>query len=206
MPSTAPTRPIRSSTALSRCCGVELAVLAQPFHLVEDRVLRLLLPVEQEHVLPQRVEVVVGLDAAAVVRLRKQLDVAGQRQHGPGRRGEHGMRPRRWAAAGSGSPPACPAAVIASRRRNISWCLSSSSVRRTSASSATWSPSQWSRLMLEHLGADEALDQREHVGVGAALHLREEALLVRRSGTAAARPSTGRRAGTSRRSRSCGRG
>ena len=31
---------------------------------------------------------------------------------------------------------------------------------------------------LEHLGADEALDQREHVGVGAALHLREQALLV----------------------------
>ncbi len=33
---------------------------------------------------------------------------------------------------------------------------------------------------LQHLGADEALDQREHVGVGAALHLREQALLVGR--------------------------
>ena len=33
---------------------------------------------------------------------------------------------------------------------------------------------------LQHLGADEALDQPEHVGVGAALHLREQALLVGR--------------------------
>ena len=30
---------------------------------------------------------------------------------------------------------------------------------------------------LQHLGADEALDQAEHVGVGAALHLAEEATL-----------------------------
>ena len=34
--------------------GRELRVLAHPFELVEDRVLRLLLPVEQEHVLQQR--------------------------------------------------------------------------------------------------------------------------------------------------------
>ncbi len=32
---------------------------------------------------------------------------------------------------------------------------------------------------LEDLGADEALDQREHVGVGAALDLRQEPLLAR---------------------------
>ena len=52
-------------------------------------------------------------------------------------------------------------------------------MRRTSASSATWSPSQWLAAQLERLRADEALHQPEHVGVGAALDLRQEAHLGR---------------------------
>ena len=35
------------------------------------------------------------------------------------------------------------------------------------------------RRELQHLGADEALDQREHAGIGAALHLRHEPPLGR---------------------------
>ena len=81
-------------------------------------------------------------------------------------------------------------------RRNSSWCFSSSSVKRTSASKATWSPSQWSRRHLQHLRADEALDEPEDVGVRAALDLAHQTLLRRASGTAARRPSTARRAGT----------
>src|SRR5512134_1114539 len=52
---------------------VELRVLAPPLQLVQDRVLRLLLPVKQEHVLPQLGERAVGLDARAVVRLSEQF-------------------------------------------------------------------------------------------------------------------------------------
>ena len=47
-----------------------------PFQLVEDRVLRLLLPVEQEDVLPQLGQASASGDAGAVVGLREQLDVA----------------------------------------------------------------------------------------------------------------------------------
>ena len=179
MPSTAPTSAIRSSTAASRCAGAELRVLAPPLELVEDRVLRFLLPVEEEHVLAQRRTARRrGSMLCAVVRLREELDVAGQREHRPGGLAEHERWRRRWAAAGSGSPAGMPSAVSRSMRRNSSWCLSSSSVKRTSASSATWSPKPVVAAHLEHLGADEALDQAEHVGVGAALDLAQQAPLV----------------------------
>jgi len=46
--------------------GAQLGVLAHPLQLVEDRVLRLLAPVIEEHVLPQLREVGVGLDALPV--------------------------------------------------------------------------------------------------------------------------------------------
>ena len=118
------------------------------------------------------------LDALPVVRLREELDVAGQREHGPGRLAEHALgdvvrlRHEPVARGHAGAPSS------SSMRRNSSWCFSSSSVKRTSASSAIWSPSQWSAADLEDLGADEALDQAEHVGVGAALDLAQQALLV----------------------------
>ena len=52
MPSTPPTSAIRSSTAASRAASdVELGVFAHPLELVDDRVLRFFLPVEQEDVL-----------------------------------------------------------------------------------------------------------------------------------------------------------
>jgi len=37
-------------------------------------------------------------------------------------------------------PAGIPAAISFSRRRKSSWCLSSSSVKRTSDSNTTWSP------------------------------------------------------------------
>jgi hypothetical protein len=64
-------------------------------------------------------------------------------------------------------------------RRNSAWCFSSSSVKRTTASNALWSPSAVLAADLQHLGADEALDQAEQVRVGAALHLAQRAALGR---------------------------
>ena len=119
----------------------------------------------------------VAVDALAVVVQREELDVAGEREHGPRALREHGVGDVVGGAAGTGSPSACPAAIIASRRRKSSWCLSSSSVKRTSASTTTWSPSAWPRVTSMHLRADVALDHAEHVHVGAALDLADEALL-----------------------------
>ena len=65
-------------------------------------------------------------------------------------------------------------AIIRSRRRNSSWCLSSSSLKRTSASSATWSPSQCSRASSSTLALMNRSDQAEDVGVGAALDLAQQ--------------------------------
>src|SRR5688500_6387561 len=73
---------IHSAVALTR---VETLVLAAPFELVEDRVLRLLLPVEEEDVLTEGREVRVGPDARPVMRLREDLDVQRERQHAPRR-------------------------------------------------------------------------------------------------------------------------
>src|SRR4029079_16497018 len=64
---------------------VELGVLAKPLELVENRVLRSLLPVVQKHVLPELREILVGLDAALVVDLRENLDVAGETKRRPRR-------------------------------------------------------------------------------------------------------------------------
>src|SRR5262245_32051267 len=45
---------------IARSC-IQLRVFAAPLQLVEDRMLRFFLPVEQEHVLPERIELAVGL-------------------------------------------------------------------------------------------------------------------------------------------------
>ena len=106
----------------------------------------------------------------------EELDVADEREHCPGRLAEHRARDvvrlRHEAVV-----PCISAPARRSMRRKSSWCLSSSSVKRTSASRAVWSPSQWSRLHFAHLRADEALDQSKHVGVGAPLDLAHEARL-----------------------------
>ena len=141
MPSTAATSSMNSSTARSRCSAVMLGVVAHPFELVEDRVLAFFLPVIEEHVLEELRELGVGRDALAVMKLREQLDVQRQRQHRPGALAEHrvgdGVGVDVEAIAGGSTSP-----IIASMRRNSAWCFNSSSLNRTSASSATWSPNQ----------------------------------------------------------------
>ena len=62
---------------------------------------------------------------------------------------------------------------------------------RTSASSATWSPKRVLAAERRDLGADEALDQAEDVGVGAALHLAEQPLVGRAQEIQLVRPATG---------------
>ena len=98
--------------------------------------LRLLAPVEEEHVLEQRRQRRIRLDALPIVDLREDLDVARQGEHGPGRLAEHETRDVVGLAARRRSRRGMPAAISASMRRNSSWCFSSSSVKRTSASSA----------------------------------------------------------------------
>ena len=119
------------------------------------------------------------------MRLREQLDVAGQRQHRPGRGGQHGLRhvvrlrqeavARRHAGRDHRLEPAEHLLVLELLVGQAHQRLERDLVAEPVTAAD-----------LEHLGADEALDQREHVGVGAALHLREQALLVGASGTAAA--------------------
>src|SRR5436190_1457344 len=54
-------------------------VVTHPFDLVDDRVLALLLPMVEEDVLEQLGELIVGIDALAIVELREQLDIQRQR-------------------------------------------------------------------------------------------------------------------------------
>ena len=205
MPSTAPTSPIRSSTAASRCVGCQLLVLAQPLHLVHHRVLRLLLPVEQEHVLPEVGQVRVGLDALAVVQLREQFDVERQPEHRPRRRTEHRLRDvvglRQELVAGR---HALARHLLEAAEHLLVLQFLVGEAHEGFERDLVAEPVLPAHL--EDLGADEALDQAEDVGVGAALDLAEVALLQGSSGRPVRSPSTGRPAGTSCRSRSGVRG
>ena len=58
-------------------------VEAPPLELIHDCVLAFLLPVEEEDILVELGEIGILADAFTVMRLREQLDVQGQRQHGP---------------------------------------------------------------------------------------------------------------------------
>lgn len=67
--------------------------------------------------------------------------------------------------------------AMTSRRRNNSWCFSSSSLNRTMACSAVWSLRAWSLENSRTLTQMNRSTSPEHVGVGAALHLAHEAPL-----------------------------
>jgi len=155
----------------------ELRVLACPFQLVEDRVLRFLFPVEQEHVLEERRKFAVRLDAGPVVRLRIQLNETGQRQHRPRRFAQHdrcdvvGPRQeriaRRHPGADEGLDPAKQFLVLEFFVRKSNQRLERGLVAEPIVVG-----------QLEHLGADVSLDQTEDVGVRAALYLRQQAAFV----------------------------
>ena len=163
-----------SSTARSRCATSSLAVFALPLDLVDDRVLRLLLPVKQEDVLPQRIDLRLPVDAAAVVGLREELDVADQRQHGPARCRQHrlrhgvGLRHEVVARGHAGRDHLLQAAehllvlelLVGEAHHRLERHLIAEPVLAAE---------------VQHLRADEAFHEREHVGVGSALQLREQA-------------------------------
>jgi hypothetical protein len=154
-----------------------LAFSRTHFQFVQDRVLRFLFPVEQEHVLEQGREFVVRLDAGAVMRLREQLDQAGQRQYRPGRLAQHDRRnvvrprqkdvPCRHAGADQGLDPAKQLLVLQFFVGEAHQRLERDLVAEPVVAA-----------LLEDLGADETLDQAEDVGVGAALDLRQQAALA----------------------------
>jgi hypothetical protein len=114
-----------------------------------------------------------------------------QRQHRPGALAEHGVGDGvgvdvEAIAGGSTSP------TIASMRRNSAWCFNSSSLNRTSASSAIWSPNQCSWLSSSTLALMNRFDQPEDVRVGPALDLADEPPFTGDS-VVNSPPATGRR-------------
>ena len=170
---------MKSSTARSRCSAVSVGVVAQPLELVEDRVLAFLLPVEEEHVLEQLGELGVGLDALAVVRLGEQLDVERQRQHRPGALAEHGAGDVVGidVEAIAGGQHVADHRVDAAEQLLVLQLLVAEADQRLERDLVA---EPVVAAELEHLGVDEALDQAEDVGVGAALDLAHEALFAGR--------------------------
>lgn len=119
----------------------KLSVVPHPLKFVEDRVLAFLTPVIEKHVLKQLGQFTVGIYALAIMKLCEQLDVESQAEYRPGAFSKHGagdaVRIDVEAIADGRTSP-----IIASIRRKSAWCFNSSSLKRTNASSATWSPNQ----------------------------------------------------------------
>src|SRR5579862_8311431 len=154
-------------------------VVTHPFDLVDDRVLGLFLPMVAEDVLEQFGELVVGIDALAVVELREKFDIERQRQDRPGALAEH--------QAGDGV--GVDAEAIADGQGLADHLVDAAEQRLMLQFLVTEPDQRLERELvaepiipadLQHLGGDEALDQPEHLGVGAPLDLADEALLVLR--------------------------
>ena len=117
----------------------------------------------------------VGLDAGAVVRLGEELDVAGEAQHRPGRGAEHGLRHLvglREERVGAGHAVRDHRLEAAEELLVLELLVGEAheGLQRHLVAHPVVA------AHLQDLGADEALDEAEHVGVGAALDLAEEAL------------------------------
>ena len=157
------------------------AVVAHQLELVENRVLALLFPVKEEHVLEQLGELGIVSDALEIVRLREQLDIQRQRQHRPGALAEHGVGD----GIGVDVEPIAGGQHLADHRVDAA-------EQRLVLQLLVAEPHQRLERVLvaepvlvaqfQHLGIDEPLHQPEDVGVGAALDLAHEPLFSRRQG------------------------
>ncbi|MNC84480.1 hypothetical protein D3C83_00360 [compost metagenome] len=140
--------------------------------------LRLLARVEGEDVLPERREGGLRLDRLPVVREHEELDVADEREHRPGRLAEHGARD----VVGLGQERVALGhalggeALHAAEHLLVLELLVGEAHQRLEGDLVA---EPVVAAHLQDLGRDEALDQAEHVGVGAALDLGEQAPLVR---------------------------
>ena len=132
---------------------------------------------EQEHVLPQLGQVRVRLDARPVVRLREQLDVERQPEHGPGRFAEHraGDVVRLRLEAVARGHVGCGHLLEAAEQLLVLELFVGQTHQRFEGDLVA---EPVALADLERLRADVALHQPEDVGVGAALDLRHEAHLA----------------------------
>ena len=154
----------------------ERCVVALQLELVEDRVLGLILPVEQEHILEKFRELVVGLDALPVVELHEQLDVQREHEHRPGALGEHG----------AGNRVGIDVEAIAGRHR-LAHHRFDAPEQGLMLDLLVAEPHQGLQRVLvaqcvmpahiDELGRDKALDQAKDVGVSASLDLADKARL-----------------------------
>ena len=143
--------------------------------------LAFLLPVEEEHVLEQRRQLAVGIDALAIMQLGEQLDMKRQRQH----------RPRALAQHRSGDGVGIGVEAIAGGQDLADHRLDPAEQRLVLQLLVAEADQRLERDLvadpvvaahLQHLRVDEALGQAEHIGVGTALDLAHRALLVGRQG------------------------
>src|SRR6516162_7334038 len=167
----------RPVALLRHQCGV----LPRQFELVEDRVLALLLPVIEEHVLVELRQFGVGIDALAVVSLREQLDIQCQDQYRPGAFAEHGAGDSirvdvETVAVGQNLADHC---LDAAEQRLMFQLLVAEPHQRLDCLLVA---ERMIAAQLQDLGVDEAFDQPKDVGVGAALNLAHEPLFVGRQG------------------------
>src|SRR5215471_5490493 len=147
-------------------------VEAPPLELIHDRVLAFLFPVEEEDVLVELGEIGVLTDAFTVMGLREQLDVQGQCQHGPAALAQHhrGDLVRVPSEAVTGRHHLGGQRFDAAEQRLVLQLLVTEPNQRLERDLIS---QPMIAAELQDLGADETLDQPEHVGVGPALHLAE---------------------------------
>ena len=136
------------------------------------------LAVVEEHVLPELGHVGLRLDALVIVREHEELDVAGQRQHRPRGLRQHrrrdgiGLRHERVAFGHA----VCAHPLDSAEKLLVLDLLVAEAHQRLQRVLVA---EPVVAAHVEHLGGDEPLDEAEYVGVGAALNLAEQSLVVR---------------------------
>ena len=144
--------------------------------------LAFLLPVIEEHVLEQLGELGVGIDALAIVELGEQLDIQRQRQHRPGALAEHGMGDGVGVdvEAIAGGQNVADHRVDAAEQRLVLQLLVAEPDQRLERNLVA---EPVILAQFQDLGIDEALDQPEDIGVGAALDLARRTAFRRPTGS-----------------------
>jgi len=156
-------------------------VVAHPLQFVEDRVLAFLPPVKQEDILEQLGELGIGVDALAIVQLGEQLNIQRQSQHRPGALAKNSVGDRVVidVEAITGGQDVADHRVDKAEQRLVLQLLVTEPYQRLERNLVA---EPVILAQLQHLGIDEALDQTEDIGVGAALDMADEPLFIGRQG------------------------
>lgn len=156
----------------------EFRVLRLPLQFIEYDVPAFILPVKFEDILEEWAQLLARGDALHVVRLNKQLDMTGQRQHRPGAGRQYRARHIVWI----GNLTISRWQLRTNHRLNAPEQLLMLDLvvgKAHQRFECELIVKDMGPTLIEHFGTDKTLDQAKNIRIGSTLNLAKQARLVR---------------------------